>query len=66
VHPRGPDNQNQVRRKGDHHQDRHKQDGFVLKGATADGPDKDLLSVYHNDTGLDAINYKGKQDSEPI
>jgi hypothetical protein len=39
-------------------------DGFVLKGATADGPDKDLLSVYHNDTGLDAINYKGKQDSE--
>jgi hypothetical protein len=38
-------------------------DGFVLKGATADGSDKDLLSVYHNDTGLDAVNYKGKQDS---
>jgi hypothetical protein len=38
-------------------------DGFVLKGATADGADKDLLSVYHNESGTDAINYKGKQDS---
>ena len=38
-------------------------DGFVLKGATADGADKDLLSVYHNESGTDAVNYKGKQDS---
>ena len=39
--------------------------GFVIKGATANGADTDLLSVYHNDTGgLDAVNYQGKQDSE--
>jgi hypothetical protein len=39
--------------------------GFVLKGATADGADSDLLSVYHNDNGvIDAVNYKGKQDSD--
>jgi hypothetical protein len=38
-------------------------DGFTIEGATADGEQDKLLSVYHNDTGLDAINYKGKQDS---
>ena len=38
--------------------------GFLLKGATADGPDKDLLSVYHNESGTDAVNYKGRQDSD--
>jgi hypothetical protein len=38
-------------------------DGFTIEGATAEGENGGLLSVYHNDTGLDAINYKGKQDS---
>jgi hypothetical protein len=38
-------------------------DGFTIEGATADGDKDSLLSVYHNNTGLDAINYKGKQDS---
>ena len=33
--------------------------GFVLKGATEDGADSDLFSVWHNAEGLDAVNYKG-------
>jgi hypothetical protein len=38
-------------------------DGFALKGKTEEGNNADLLSVYHNSSGLDAINYKGKQGS---
>jgi hypothetical protein len=38
-------------------------DGFSLKGRTAEGNNGDLLSAYHNSSGLDAINYRGKQDS---
>ncbi len=38
-------------------------DGFVLKGRTADSDDGNLLSVYHNSSGFDAVNYKGKQTS---
>ncbi len=38
-------------------------DGFVLKGRTADSNDGNLLSVYHNSSGFDAVNYKGKQTS---
>jgi len=38
-------------------------DGFVIKGKTDEGNDSNLLSVYHNDSGLDALNYRGKQES---
>ena len=38
-------------------------DGFTIKGKTEDGNNTDLLSVYHNTSGHDAINYKGKQDA---
>ena len=37
--------------------------GFTVKGKTNAGNNGDLLYVYHNSTGLDAINYAGKQDS---
>ena len=37
--------------------------GFQVKGKTADGNNADLLAVYHNASGYDAINYKGKQES---
>ena len=37
--------------------------GFTVKGKTNAGNNADLLYVYHNSTGLDAINYAGKQDS---
>ena len=38
-------------------------DGFVIKGKTEEGNDSNLLSVYHNQSGLDAVNYRGKQGS---
>ena len=38
-------------------------DGFVIKGKTDEGNDSNLLSVYHNANGIDALNYKGKQES---
>jgi hypothetical protein len=38
-------------------------EGLTIKGKTADGNNADLLSVFHNATGHDAINYKGKQDA---
>jgi len=38
-------------------------DGFVIKGKTSAGNNDDLLSVYHNATQLDAVNYKGKQSA---
>jgi len=38
-------------------------DGFAIKGRTAEGNNGDLLSAYHNSSGLDAINYRGKQGS---
>jgi len=37
--------------------------GFVVKGKTDNGNNGDLLYTYHNSTGLDAVNYAGKQDS---
>jgi len=37
--------------------------GFTVKGKTNAGSNGDLLYVYHNSTGLDAINYAGKQDA---
>jgi len=37
--------------------------GFTVKGKTNAGSNADLLYVYHNSTGLDAVNYAGKQDS---
>ena len=38
-------------------------DGFVIKGKTDEGNDSNLLSVYHNASGIDALNYRGKQES---
>jgi len=38
-------------------------DGFVIKGKTSAGNNADLFSVYHNLSGLDAVNYKGKQSA---
>ena len=37
--------------------------GFVVKGKTDNGGNGDLLYTYHNSTGLDAVNYAGKQDA---
>jgi len=37
--------------------------GFTVKGKTNGGSNADLLYVYHNSTGLDAVNYAGKQDA---
>ena len=36
--------------------------GFEIKGRTDEGVSEKLFSVYHNTTGLDALNYYGKQD----
>jgi hypothetical protein len=35
-------------------------DGFCIKGRTPSGFDSNLLSVFHNSSGNDAINYNGK------
>ena len=37
-------------------------EGFAIKGKTKDGENENLLSLYHNENGLDAINYRGKQE----
>ena len=37
--------------------------GFTVKGKTNGGNNADLLYIYHNSTGLDAVNYAGKQDA---
>ena len=37
--------------------------GFTVKGKTNAGSNADLLYIYHNSTGLDAVNYAGKQDA---
>ena len=38
-------------------------DGFCIKGRTVNGFDTDLMSVFHNSSGNDAVNYNGKQGS---
>jgi hypothetical protein len=42
--------------------DSNNAEGFEIKGKTANGSNDHLLSVYHNSSGIDAINYYGKQD----
>ncbi len=39
-------------------------DGFVLKGGVDGNSDGNLLSVYHNSSGLDSVDYYGKQEGE--
>ena len=38
--------------------------GFVLKGGVDGNSDGNLLSVYHNSSGLDSVDYYGKQEGE--
>ena len=38
--------------------------GFVLKGGVDGNSDGNLLSVYHNASGLDSVDYYGKQEGE--
>ena len=38
--------------------------GFVLKGAVSGSSDGNLLSVWHNSSGLDSVDYYGRQDGD--
>jgi hypothetical protein len=37
-------------------------DGFTIRGRTPKGIDANLLAVFHNSSGNDAVNYEGRQD----